>query len=207
MSGVSLSVVDLECRYRSVLAVDHVAFEIAAGEHVALMGANGSGKSTLLRAIGGLQTPSTGTVCFDDQPVTAATARRRSAWIPQRQGAGRFPLLVDELLASSGDPDAAGVAGDALGLGDLRRRPLSTLSGGQLQRAFAARAIGSIAAGAGVLLADEPTAALDFEGQAELASRLRRLEVTVVLATHDRAVAAACDRTIEMAAGRVREIT
>jgi ABC-type lipoprotein export system ATPase subunit len=63
-----------------------------------------------------------------------------------------------------------------------------------------------VAAGGTLLLADEPTAALDFDGQAEIARLLTSLPVTILVATHDRAVAGACDRVVEMAAGRVREV-
>jgi zinc transport system ATP-binding protein len=135
-----------------------------------------------------------------------AARRRMVAWIPQRQSAGRFPLLAEELLASSGDLPAATAAAEALGVAELRRRPLDTLSGGQLQRMYLARAMGCIGAGAGLLLADEPTAALDFAGQADAAELLTSLPVTVLVVTHDRAVVQRCERVLEMAAGRLREI-
>lgn len=83
---------------------------------------------------------------------------------------------------------------------------MDTLSGGQLQRMYLARAIGCVAAGAQVLLADEPTAALDFAGQEEAADVLTGLPVTLVVVTHDRALAERCDRVLEMAAGRLREV-
>lgn len=208
VTASSVTVTDLSCRYGRLTAVDRVSLHVGAGEHVAVMGANGSGKSTLLRAVAGLQTPVSGSIAIDDEVVSTrpARARERTAWVPQRQSPGRFPLLVRELLASSGDPDAAHRAAARLGVGALARRPVSTLSGGQMQRAFLARAIGAVDAGASVLLADEPTAALDFEGQEEIARLLRELPVTVVVVTHDRAVADTCDRRVEMAAGRLREV-
>jgi ABC-type lipoprotein export system ATPase subunit len=85
-------------------------------------------------------------------------------------------------------------------------RPLHALSGGQLQRVFLARALGSLAAGAGLLLADEPTAALDFDGQVKVAEVLRTLPATMLVVTHDRTMAARCDRVMEMAGGRLREV-
>lgn len=115
--------------------------------------------------------------------------------------AGRFPLLGAELLASSTAPGAAAEAADRLGVAELTQRPLHTLSGGQLQRMYLARAIGCVAAGAQVLLADEPTAALDFDGQEEAADVLTSLPVTLVVVTHDRTLAERCDRVLEMAAG------
>ena len=89
----------------------------------------------------------------------------------------------------------------------LADRPLHALSGGQLQRVFLARALGSIAGGAGLLLADEPTAALDFGGQAAVATVIAAQQVTVLVVTHDRTMASHCGRVIEMANGRAREVT
>lgn len=117
-------------------------------------------------------------------------------------------MLVDELLVSAGPgADAARGAAERLGVGGLAARPLHTLSGGQLQRAFLARALGCVEAGARVLFADEPSAALDFEGQEQVASLLAGLPVTVVVVSHDRTVASACDRVAEMAAGRLRVLS
>jgi zinc transport system ATP-binding protein len=111
------------------------------------------------------------------------------------------------LLASAGTgADAARAAADRLGVRGLGIRPLHTLSGGQLQRAFLARALGCVAAGARVLFADEPSAALDFDGQDQVASLLAGLPVTVVVISHDRSVTRACDRVTEMAAGRLRVV-
>ncbi|MFI9048365.1 ATP-binding cassette domain-containing protein [Streptomyces sp. NPDC053427] len=184
--------------------------EVAAGERVALTGTNGSGKTTLLRAVLGLHRQADGEILVGGRGIRTAAERawrrRACAWIPQRPAAGRFPLLARELLTSSGAAEAAARAADRLGVGALADRPLSGLSGGQLQRMHLARAVGCVAAGAGVLLADEPTAALDFAGQEEAAEVLTALPVTVVVVTHDRAMAARCDRTLEMAAGRLREV-
>ena len=110
------------------------------------------------------------------------------------------------LLASGGSMEAARDAAERLGIGHLLQRPLSTLSGGQLQRAFIARAMGSLHHGARVLLADEPTAALDFAGQQEIASLIAGLPSTVIVVTHDRGMADCCHRVFEMAAGSLREV-
>ncbi|ASW54818.1 metal ABC transporter ATP-binding protein [Plantactinospora sp. KBS50] len=196
------------CRYGRRTAVDAVDLDVAAGEHVALTGANGSGKTTLLRAALGLHPIAGGTVTVDGVSARRgpdwARRRREVAWVPQRLAPGRFPLLVDELLGSGGDPAAAGDAAGRLGVAGLGRRPLHTLSGGQLQRVFLARALGAVAAGARALFADEPTAALDFDGQEQVAALLAGLPVTVVVVSHDRAMSRACDRVAEMAAGRLR---
>ncbi|UAL71799.1 ABC transporter ATP-binding protein [Streptomyces angustmyceticus] len=198
------------CRHGRLEAVTGVDLDIAAGERVALTGTNGSGKTTLLRAVLGLHRQTGGEILVGGRGHRTAAERswrrRACAWIPQRPAAGRFPLLAGELLASSGAPAQAALAAERLGVGALSGRPLSSLSGGQLQRMHLARAVGCVAAGAGVLLADEPTAALDFAGQEEAAEVLTTLPVTVVVVTHDRAMAARCDRTLEMAAGALREV-
>lgn len=199
----------LSCRYGRRTVVEDVHLDVAAGTSLAVTGANGAGKSTLLRAVLGLHPATGGEIRVGGERAggRAAWARRRRqvAWVPQRLTPGSFPLLVHELLASSGNLPGALDAAERLGVGDLGERPLHTLSGGQLQRSFLARALGCVAAGAGVLMADEPTAALDFGGQAEVAGLLASLPVTVVVVSHDRAVADACDRRVEMAAGRLRE--
>ncbi|MEU3776255.1 ATP-binding cassette domain-containing protein [Streptomyces sp. NPDC032472] len=210
MGGLDVRMRGVACRHGRVEAVADVDLEIAAGERVALTGTNGSGKTTLLRAVLGLHRPVTGSILVGGRdtrsPAEWAWRRRACAWIPQKPAGGRFPLLGAELLASSAAPADAARAADRLGVGALTGRPLHTLSGGQLQRMYLARALGCVAAGAEVLLADEPTAALDFDGQAEAADVLSSLPVTLVVVTHDRALADRCDRVLEMAAGRLREV-
>ncbi|MFJ4771315.1 ATP-binding cassette domain-containing protein [Streptomyces uncialis] len=210
MGGLDMCVKELVCRHGRVEAVADVDLEIAAGERVALTGTNGSGKTTLLRAVLGLHPQARGSILVGGRGTGSAAdrawRRRACAWIPQKPAAGRFPMLGSELLASSSAPRAAHEAADRLGVGALTGRPLGTLSGGQLQRMYLARAVGCVAAGAGVLLADEPTAALDFDGQEEAADALTSLPVTLVVVTHDRAMARRCDRVLEMAAGRLREV-
>ncbi|MFE7597311.1 ATP-binding cassette domain-containing protein [Streptomyces sp. NPDC057494] len=210
MGGLDIRMRRVSCRHGRSETVGGVDLDIAAGERVALTGTNGSGKTTLLRAVLGLHRQVGGTVEVGGREARSAAAwawrRRACAWIPQKPAAGRFPLLGEELLASGSDPAAAAEAAELLGVGGLARRSVDTLSGGQLQRMYVARAVGAVAAGAGVLLADEPTAALDFDGQEEAADLLTALPVTLVVVTHDRALAARCDRVMEMAAGRLREV-
>ncbi|MFF5938043.1 metal ABC transporter ATP-binding protein [Streptomyces sp. NPDC012508] len=210
MGGLDVHMRRVACRHGRVEAVAGVDLEIAAGERVALTGTNGSGKSTLLRAVLGLHRQVSGSIRVGGRgaasPAEWAWRRRACAWIPQKPAAGRFPLLAGELLESGGAEEEAVEAAGRLGVAELRHRPLHTLSGGQLQRMYLARAMGCVAAGAQVLLADEPTAALDFEGQDETADALTSLPVTLVVVTHDRALAERCDRVLEMAAGRLREV-
>ncbi|MFI2209515.1 ATP-binding cassette domain-containing protein [Streptomyces sp. NPDC020141] len=210
MGGLDIRMREVVCRHGRVDAVADVDLRVEAGERVALTGTNGSGKTTLLRAVLGLHRQVTGSILVGGRdtrtPAEWVRRRRVCAWIPQKPAAGRFPLLGSELLESSGAAEEAGRAAERLGVGPVVGRPLHTLSGGQLQRMYLARAIGCVAAGAQVLLADEPTAALDFAGQEEAADVLTSLPVTLVVVTHDRTLADRCDRLLEMAAGRLREV-
>ncbi|MER7762979.1 ABC transporter ATP-binding protein [Streptomyces sp. NPDC097619] len=197
------------CRHGRLEAVRGIDLDIGAGQRVALTGTNGSGKTTLLRALLGLHRPAAGEISVGGRATGAGDGgwlRRACAWIPQKPATGRFPLGADELLASSGAHREAREAAAKLGVGELADRPLHTLSGGQLQRMYLARAVGCVAAGAGVLLADEPTAALDFQGQEEAADVLLSLPVTLLVVTHDRSLAERCERVLEMAAGSLREV-
>lgn len=210
MGALEVRMRKVGCRHGRVDAVRSVDLHVAANERVALTGTNGSGKTTLLRSVLGLHAQRTGMIEVGGRDTCSsgdwAWRRRACAWIPQKPVAGGFPLLADELLSSSNAPEAAVLAAERLGVGSLRGRPLHTLSGGQLQRMYLARAIGCVTAGAGVVLADEPTAALDFSGQEETAEVLTSLPVTLIVVTHDRAMAERCDRVLEMAAGQLREV-
>ncbi|WEB44618.1 ABC transporter ATP-binding protein [Streptomyces yunnanensis] len=208
--GLDVRLRGVVCRHGRLEAVSGVDLEVARGERIALTGTNGSGKTTLLRAVLGLHRKVDGELLVGGRGTRTAAEwawrRRACAWIPQRPAAGQFPLLARELLASSGAHEAAAAAAGRLGVGALADRSLDSLSGGQLQRMHLARAVGCVAAGAGVVLADEPTAALDFAGQEEAAEVLTSLGVTLLVVTHDRAMAERCDRVLEMAAGRLREV-
>ncbi|WP_433728100.1 ATP-binding cassette domain-containing protein [Nocardia sp. CA-129566] len=210
MGGLELRLAGVSCRHGRIEVVSDVDLDVPGGQRVALTGTNGSGKTTLLRAVLGLHGAVRGEITVGGRTgggtAEQAWRRRVCAWIPQRPAAGRFPLLAGELLASSGDRAAAEAMAARLGVAALIDRPLDTLSGGQLQRMHLSRAVGCVAAGAGVVLADEPTAALDFAGQDEAAEVLAGLPVTLVVVTHDRALARRCDRVLEMAAGRLREV-
>lgn len=206
----NLALEGLNCRHGGVPVVQEVNLALRPGERAALIGANGAGKSTILRAILGLHGDCAGRIAVDGIEARSAAdwreRRRRVAWMPQRQATGRFPLLVRELLASSGCSPAAETAAVRLDISHLVERPLHTLSGGQLQRSFLARAMGSLAADAGMLIADEPTSALDFDGKAIVTDVLAGIDATLLVVTHDRVLADRCDRVFEMAGGRLREI-
>lgn len=199
----------VRCRLGSTVALDDVELVVEPGTRVAVIGPNGAGKSTLLRSVLGLVRAS-GAVSVDGEVATDRRgwyARRRAvAWVPQRPAVGRFPLLVAELLASSGGTHAATAAAERLGIAALSARPLHTLSGGQLQRAYLARGLGHVANGARLFLADEPTSALDFATRDLVSDVLTEVAVTSLVVTHDSSIADRSDRVYEMAAGQLREV-
>lgn len=203
-----LEVQHLRCFHGAQEVIAGISLCLEPGQNIALIGANGSGKTTFIRAVLGFHSAASGQVLLDGKSTAAFPANpqhyRRIAWIPQRQPQGAFPLLVQELLAGK-PPEALEVARQ-LGLEALLNRPLHGLSGGQLQRAFVARAVGAVAGGAGLVLADEPTAALDFEARQLVADTLLALKCTLLLVTHDLSLAERCGRVAEMAAGQLREL-
>lgn len=203
----SIQVENLSVVYGQTTAVDQVSFEIFADEKVSITGANGAGKSSVLRALLGLQSATTGTLRVNGEVAEHQNEwnrrRREIAYIPQRPPSGRFPLTVRELLQSSGAMSVRERA-EQLGVASLLQQSVATLSGGQLQRCYIARALMQIDDGACVLLADEPTSALDFEGQATVAEILASTPATLIVVTHEREMASRCDRAYEMAGGHIR---
>lgn len=209
MNPATLDVRDLTCSFGPRAVVARASLQIARGERVALIGGNGSGKTTLLRALLGLHAQMQGQLRLDGhEPGDWHRWRRRIAFVPQRQNGGRFPLRVEELIASAGaaSVEAAAEAASRAGVETLLHRQLAGLSGGQLQRAWLARAFACVAAGAGLMLADEPTAALDFSGRAEISTLLAGVAVSALIVTHDRALAERCDRVVEIAGGELRSL-
>jgi manganese/zinc/iron transport system ATP- binding protein len=163
-------------------AVHHVSAALPCGSLCAILGPNGAGKSTLLKAMMGWL-PFEGRILIDGLP--AVQHRRRIAYVPQRDGLDTdFPLTVAEVVAqgrfqaigalggfTAADRAAVDAAIQELGIGDLRDRPISRLSGGQLQRVLLARAL---ATGADIFLLDEPLNGLDVPSRRELLDQLRR---------------------------------
>ncbi|MFF3442703.1 ABC transporter ATP-binding protein [Streptosporangium sp. NPDC002721] len=209
--------------FARTVALDGVSVEIGDGEIVAITGPSGSGKSTLLHCLAGIIRPESGEVRFDGRRVDALDDADRTRLRRQSFGvvfqSGRLvpeltaeenvalPLLFDRhgrresLLAARSRLEGLGVADCAA------RRP-GELSGGQLQRVAVARAL---VTGPKVVLADEPTGALDsLAGERvmdELVGTARADGTTLVIVTHDNRVAAYADREIALCDGRLAEVT
>ena len=196
-----------------------IDFRLAPRETAAIVGASGSGKSTLLSIIAGLDTPTRGTVRLDGQDLFALSEDDRAALRAQKVGfvfqsfqlMGNLTALENVMLPLelADRRDARKAAADMLervGLGQRLGHYPKVLSGGEQQRVALARAFVVQPA---LLLADEPTGSLDF-ATGESIMRLmfelnRELGTTLVLVTHDRAIAAQCERRITIDAGRVAE--
>jgi putative ABC transport system ATP-binding protein len=194
-----------------------IHFTLAARETAAIVGASGSGKSTLLSIIAGLDTPSEGTVRLVGQDIFALNEDDRAALRAQKLG---FVFQSFQLMANlsalenvmlplelSGVRGARALATEMLGrvgLGQRLSHYPRVLSGGEQQRVALARAFVVKPA---VLLADEPTGSLDFatgENVMQLMFELNKeLGTTLVLVTHDQAIAERCQRKITIEAGRV----
>jgi putative ABC transport system ATP-binding protein len=194
-----------------------IDFSLAPGETVAIVGASGSGKSTLLSIIAGLDTPSQGTVRLAGQDLFAMDEDDRAALRGERVGfvfqsfqlLGNLSALENVMLPLelAGRPDARQQALrmlERVGLGERLSHYPRVLSGGEQQRVALARAFVVQPA---VLLADEPTGSLDHATGASVMQLMldlnRERGTTLVLVTHDGAIASRCDRRITLEAGRI----
>jgi putative ABC transport system ATP-binding protein len=202
---------------RELTILDAVDLAIAPGEFVAVLGPSGSGKSTLLALMAGLDRPTAGEILIDGQPIQemseddlALVRRKKIGFVFQSfQLLGNLTARENVLLPMElqGFRDASTRATDllaAVGLADRGHHYPSQLSGGEQQRVALARAF---AARPAILLADEPTGNLDgATGRKilEILADLRQREgTTLVLVTHDPAVASLADRQIHLLDGRV----
>ncbi len=216
VQGVTKQVTDAT----GTLTILHeISFVLGTQESVAIVGASGSGKSTLLSILAGLDTPSTGTVVLAgtdlfalDEDARAEVRSRQVGFVFQSfQLLGNLTALENVMLPLElkGRADARGAATEMLrrvGLGERLGHYPKVLSGGEQQRVALARAFVMRPA---LLLADEPTGSLDFATGATVMDLMfelnREAGTTLVLVTHDRAIAARCDRQLRMEAGRLSE--
>jgi len=215
----TLSARSISKNFGEVRALDEVSLDIPAGQSVSVMGPSGSGKSTLLHCLAGILRPDSGDVSLGAEPVSLTSDAARSRLRLERMGfvfqdgqlLPELPALENValplLLLGLGKAEAFGRAADwlaRLGLGGLERRRPGQLSGGQAHRVAIARAlVGSPA----VVLADEPTGALDQATGAEvmrvLTAAVKGAGASLVVVTHDLGVAGWCERHVEIVDGRV----
>lgn len=195
-------------------ALRGVDFELDPGELVVLLGPSGSGKSTLLNILGGLDTPTTGTLRFHDHDLTAADERALTLFRRQHVGfVFQFYNLIPSLTARENVALATEIAAspmptdEALELVGLEERihhfP-AELSGGEQQRVAIARAI---AKRPEILLCDEPTGALDSKTGILVLDAIERvnreLGTSTAIITHNTIVATMADRVVRIADGRI----
>ena len=202
-----------------VKALDGITLEIEQGRFTAIVGTSGSGKSTLLHMLGGLDTPTGGSVMVDGQELSGMGRneltifrRRKIGFIFQNYNLLPNMTIYDnivlpvELDGRSVDTQYLEDIVNALGLGDKLSRKPSGLSGGQQQRAAIARALIYRPA---ILLADEPTGNLDSYTSQEVIGLLqaagRKFHQTLVMITHNDEIAQVADRTVRIEDGRIAE--
>jgi putative ABC transport system ATP-binding protein len=216
---ISLEGVSKTYQANAAPALDHVSLTVAAGDVVAVMGPSGSGKSTLLNLIAGLDRPDTGTVIVAGQRIDRLSETALARFRARHVGIiFQFFNLLDDLtvmdnvllpaqLGGASKRAAKTRAGellDQMGLGEHSEDYPARLSGGQRQRVAIARALVNSPE---LLLADEPTGALDTATSQEIGNLLRELNQagqTLVLVTHDPALAARyAARAVRIVDGRV----
>ena len=216
---VIIEVKDLVKKYgqdeATVYALNHVSMKVYKGEFLIILGYSGSGKSTLLNMIGGIDKVNEGQIIYKGQDISKFKDRQLTKY--RREAIGYifqfFNLLSDItvyqniVLAPSASKDKKEIERilDGVGLLDKKDKFPRQLSGGQQQRASIARAL---AKKSDMLLADEPTGALDYESGKEVLRLLQKLHKegrTIVMVTHTKEITALADRIITMKNGQIIE--
>ena len=202
-----------------VKALDGITMEIEQGSFTAVVGTSGSGKSTLLHMLGGLDTPTSGSVIVDGQELNGMDRneltifrRRKIGFIFQNYNLVPNLTIYDNIVLpvelDGREPDETYLMEvvRTLGLGDKLSRKPGKLSGGQQQRAAIARAL---AAKPAIILADEPTGNLDSRTSQEVIGLLqttsKNFHQTIVMITHNDEIAQSADRTIRIEDGKIAE--
>lgn len=192
----ALHVHHISLQYGDAPILEDVSFDLVPGEFLAIVGPNGAGKSTLVKVVLGLKTPHKGHALIFGQP--AGVQPKRLGYVPQLKTFDRtFPATAEELVITGlrqswparVRPDEAELAAAALervGAGALARRPLARLSGGELQRAYLARAL---VRRPELVMLDEPATGVDYLAEHDLYDLLESYQAdsgaTIVMVTHD----------------------
>ncbi len=200
----------------TVYALNGVDLQIHFGEMLAVVGASGSGKSTLLHMIGGMDNPTSGSVSFKGTNISKFSAKQKAEYRCRNVGFVfqnfklieelnvRENIIMPALIArKKPDEDYYNELVELLGIADRQTHLPSELSGGQKQRTAIARALMNRPE---LLLADEPTGNLDHGTSEEILQIFMTLHEkgkTIVIVTHDRDIAACCERQIEIADGKI----
>ena len=200
-----------------ILANQDVSFEIEKGELVIILGASGAGKSTVLNILGGMDTNDEGQVLIDGVDISKLNSHQRTDY--RRDDVGfvfQFYNLVANLTAKENVELASEIVSDALdpeavlrevGLGNRLDNFPAQLSGGEQQRVAIARAV---AKNPKILLCDEPTGALDYQTGKQVLGILqdmsRKKGATVIIVTHNAALAPIADRVIRMHDAKVKSV-
>jgi putative ABC transport system ATP-binding protein len=205
----------------TVTALDEVSLALADGSYTAVMGPSGSGKSTLLNLVGGLDTPTSGTVTVDGRDLGSLSAGERADvrgrtigfifqtfnLMPRLTAAENVALPLAFQGVAPGEREArARELLDAVGLGDRFDHQPPELSGGQRQRVAIARALAPEPA---LLLADEPTGNVDTDTGSQVMGLLDDLNEdgrTILLVTHERYIADHADRIVHVRDGEIERI-
>ena len=201
-----------------VAAADGITFEIEEGEFVVVVGPSGTGKTTLLNILGGMDTPTSGTVILDGREISALSAKELTYYRRYEIGfVFQFYNLVQNLTALENVELALQICKNPLdaeevlrqvGLGNRMQNFPAQLSGGEQQRVAIARAL---AKNPKLLLCDEPTGALDYKTSKPILGLLqdtcKSTGKTVVLITHNLALRALADRVISIREGKTASVT
>lgn len=200
-----------------VHALDDVSFSVETGEFVAILGPSGCGKSTLLHILGGVDEPTEGEVFLDGNEYTKLLEKEKDALRRQKigmiyQAYNLVPVLnVEENIVLPVLLDGRNVDQEKLNsllklldLEEKRTHLPNQLSGGQQQRTAIARAVYQ---DPNIILADEPAGNLDQKNTEEIVKLFQKMNhqfgVTIIMVTHDEAIARQCDRTLYMKDGKI----
>lgn len=200
-----------------VRALDGVSFDVEKGEFISIIGASGSGKSTLLHLLGGLDYPTSGKVLIDDTDIYALKDDERTIFRRRNigfvfQAYNLLPMLnvYENIIIPFGldgdkvDKKYVDSVIDILEIGDQKYKMPNELSGGQQQRVAIARALVTKPS---LILADEPTGNLDSKSSSQVVYLLKKINKelgnTILMITHDDAVAQAAEKTLRIEDGKL----